>query len=95
MISSGETAISTSGDTAVTALTNTAGSGRKPYVDIINEGAAAGFYSIDSGGTYARLPAASAIHLDLKHNPLAEGTTIKVKRVASGTDLSGVYVSAY
>jgi hypothetical protein len=99
MITSGETAVSTSGDTSVALLTFPAAgsttSERHGELNIINEGAAAGFFSIDGEVTWARLPAASAVRVDLSKKPIAGGTVVKVKRIASGTNLATVYAWAH
>ena len=93
MISSGTTAIATTDDTAVAALVNATGSFQK--ITIVNEGTAAGFYSPDGGGTWPRLPAApsgAATIITFEQPP--GPVNVLVKRIASGTDLSGIYVSA-
>ena len=89
MITSGETAIATSGDTAVDVFTSpTAGSTGYTQVVVINEGAVAGFFSIDGGTTWARLPASSSIICKPAN---ASVPSLKVKRVASGTNLAGIW----
>jgi len=88
--SSGTTAIATSGDTAVDAIAD--GLVMERQLVLINEGSVAGFWSIDGGTTWSRLPANCAMKLDRNGAPF---TGVKVKRVAGGSDLSGVYVSGW
>lgn len=93
--SSGETALATVSDTAVDAIT---AGGRFNRVRIVNEGSVSGFYSTDGGTTWQRLPAASILTDDELGFPVAPaGITlgVKIKRVAGGPNLSGVYVSAW
>jgi hypothetical protein len=58
MISSGTTGISTSGAGNVTLIT--AGGVQYNRIVIINEGSNAGFFSVDNGTTWGRIPAATA-----------------------------------
>ncbi len=95
-ITSGTTAKATVSDTAVAVLSSTPGTNRVFEVTLINDNAVAGFYTLNGGDSvpiWARLPAGPcAITLDLR------GATVdldlRVKRVASGTDLGGVWASA-
>ena len=88
MISSGTTAIATSGAGAVTAAAATLTTIRR--LTIINEGSEAGFFLIE-GTTWCRLPATSTVNLE-PNAALPVG--VQVKRQAS-TNLSGVYVFGY
>jgi photosystem II stability/assembly factor-like uncharacterized protein len=91
LVSSGETAIATTSDTAVTALAADTSQAYLTEVFIINEGTTPGFFSIDGGTTWARLPAGpSSVRIALRQ--IYQG--VKVKRVAGGSNLSGVYVWA-
>jgi len=86
MISSGTTAVTTNGDTAVNLIANA----EKAFVRrvwIVN-GAVAGFFSIDGGNTYAYLKASVTTEIEL---PAPQPVVVKVKRIASGTDLADVY----
>jgi hypothetical protein len=88
-ISSGVTAGTTTDDTAVEIIA--ADSTRDfRFFRIINDGSVAGFYSIDSGTTWDYLPANCIIE---DSEVLIQNKSIQVKRIAGGSDLSGVYVS--
>jgi hypothetical protein len=89
MYTSGLTAKATSSDTAVTAVTIPAG-GCYNIVTFVNEGAVAGFYSIDNGGTWARLPASVTSQFAVGRS----SSSVLIKRVPGGTDLLGIYASA-
>jgi hypothetical protein len=97
MLSSGVTAQATSGDSAVTVIA--ASQTILRYVTFINEGAAAGFGSVDGGNTWVRIPAAAAatspvsVTINLS-NQSKKNAGIQIKRVASGSDMSAVYVFA-
>lgn len=83
--SSGETAVTTNSNTAVTLVT-LAKDELTTSVTIINEGSVAGFFSLDGGTTWARLPADCSLTI-----PHETNQSILVKRVADGTDLADVY----
>lgn len=85
-ITSGTTATATNGDTAVTLLDTSRSLVRR--VTIINEGSVAGFFSVDNGANYARLPATSSVTVILQSQ---KPCVVKVKRIASGTDLANVW----
>jgi hypothetical protein len=91
---SGLTAVATVSDTEVTALT--VSGGRINQVTIINEGSVAGFFQVNGdgdSGEWCRLPAGpSAVTNTYKET--ISSLVVKVKRVASGSNLSGVYVAA-
>jgi hypothetical protein len=89
--SSGTSPIATATNSAVTALAADAVN-TYYHVRICNESAAPGFYSIDGGTTWSRLPASSVIKND---GVAIVNTAIQVKRVADGTNLSGVYVEVW
>ena len=90
----GLTAVATVSDTAVDALVVTGG--RVNQVTIINEGSVAGFFQVNGDGTegdWCRLPAGpSAVTNTYKET--ISSLTVKVKRIASGSNLAGVFVSA-
>jgi hypothetical protein len=88
--SSGETAISTSSDAEVTVLTLTQGG----YTEVVitNEGTVAGFVSIDNGSTWMRLPAGPSSRTFSVRGMLR--MVVKVKRVASGSNLTGIWADA-
>ena len=92
MISSGTTAKATTDDTSVVLLAK-ADMPRKANltIRIVNEGAVAGFYSVDGGAAWARLPASSIVE---DQSQEVNGSLL-MKRVASGSNLSGVYASAW
>ena len=91
-VSSGTSAVATSGDAAVNVVTVV----QVTHLVIVNEGTAKGFFSIDGGTTWFYLPAGSAsAPSSVSVNTYLANVTIQVKRVASGTDLSGVYAFGY
>lgn len=97
MPSSGLTALTTSSDTAVVAIAKSA-LVAAPYYNliIINEGTVEGFYSIDSGTTWHRLTAAVSSTpggVFLNNFPIDGTQSIQIKRIPSGSNLSGVFVS--
>ena len=89
--SSGTTPLATSGDAAVEVLAANANAVYH-HVRIINEGTAAGFYSIDGGTTWNRLPAQSVVE---DNGVKVVNQAVEIKRVAGGSDLSSVYASAW
>lgn len=92
MLSSGTTAVSTSSDTAVTAIASSTNM-LSCCVVIVNEGAAPGFWSLDNV-TWQRLPAGpTSVTHPIGNLPRVNGG-VYVKRVSGGSDLSGVYVWA-
>ena len=100
MYTSGTTAVTTSSDTAVsvtlTGVDSAPGiSGGIKHVRIVNEGAAAGFFSTDGGTNWARLPAQFVAEHEFANPFPPANLNLKVKRIASGTNLSGVYVTAW
>lgn len=86
MISSGTTALATSSDAAAAAFD----SGALPLsrVTFINEGSVAGFFSVDGGITWGRLPATASV--TVKISPPAP-VIASVKRVESGSNLATVW----
>ena len=82
----------TSGDGSVTLIAADNSHAFKHLV-LSNLGAASGFWSIDGGNTWLPLPAATTLTLNFFANnigaTLANG--VKIKRIASGTDLSAVW----
>lgn len=94
MLDSGTTAIATSSDTAETVIANSSGVIIRHGVTVINEGAVAGFFSINNGNNWFRLPAGPAsVTLEIDKLPFAP--VVKVKRIASGSDVTGVYAFAW
>jgi len=91
MISSGTTALSTSSDTVVQALAaNTTQVCH--HLRVANLGSVQGFYSIDGGTTWACLPANTVLTDD---GVEFAGSAVQIKRVAGGSNLDNVYVSAW
>ena len=88
---SGVTAKATTDDTAVEVIAATAEKIFR-HARIINEGTVAGFWSIDGGTTWERLPASTALTDD---GVFIKNKAIQVKRIAGGSDLSGIYASAW
>lgn len=83
MNSSGTSAVTTSGDAVVTLITVTQMYNR---LVIDNEGAAAGFFSVDGGTTWGRITASTKTVWTGRSNK-----NVLIKRVPSGTDMSAVY----
>jgi hypothetical protein len=92
MISSGTTAVTTSADAAVDALSGLVPGRQYKRIELCNDGSVAGFYSLDGGTTWARLPADCRVLLD---DVVAGADALKVKRIAGGSNLADVYCSAY
>lgn len=90
-LSSTVTAVATSGDTVVTAITNTYKQSFQ-RVRVHNEGTAAGFVSWSgSAGPWHRIPSQFVSEFTLDSPSTND---ILVKRIASGTDLGSVYITA-
>lgn len=60
-------------------------------IRITNECMAAGFYSIDGGATYKRLPASR----DLTENRILVSGNVLAKRAPGGADISGVFAEVW
>ena len=89
LLSSGETALATTSDTAVTAIAADTTQNYLNELVIINEGTTPGFFSIDGGTTWARIPAGpSSVRIATRQ--IYSG--VKIKRVAGGSNLSGIWV---
>ena len=91
-ITSGLTAIATTSNTAVEVIAAQANAGPYRHCRIVNGGAIAGFYSIDGGTTWERLPASTALTDD---GVYIMNKAVQIKRIAGGTDLSGVFGSIW
>lgn len=83
--------MATTDDTAVALLAASTEMIRN--IAIINEGAAAGFFSDDGGTTWSRLPTGT-IQLEFLAAP-QNCPAITVKRIAGGSNLSDVYAFAW
>jgi hypothetical protein len=97
MESSGVTAVSTSGDGVVTAIAASAIPSPRTNIRIVNEGAPSGWFSIDGGTTWHRLPgtAASTTAVPVVLLNVRPIFSVQVKRIASGTDLANVFVTVW
>lgn len=93
MHSSGETAIATSTNAAVTLIAAVA-SVQIGHVTILNGSAVAGFFSIDGGRTWCRLAASSTVNLDFAEKPRPL-LNIQVKRIADGSDVTALFAYAW
>lgn len=94
-VSSGTTAIATTADTAVEAIAAASAIGAR-NVRAVNEGTVAGFISFNGGGVWHRLPpGATGIPYVTDFQNVPVSGAIQVKRIASGSNLAGVYVSAW
>jgi hypothetical protein len=89
--SSGTAPLATDGDAVLTVLAANANAVYH-HVRIVNEGAAAGFYSIDGGATWNRLPVQSVVE---DHGVKIVNQAVQVKRVAGASNTTGVYASAW
>lgn len=87
---SGVTPIATNGDAAVDAISAAEANGAN-NVRVVNEQAVAGFFSCNNGSSWHRISASSSVIL----NNIRVSGAVKVKRVASGTDLTSIYVSVW
>lgn len=93
MYSSGTTAIATSGTGNVTLVTVPAG-GSFNRLLIINEGANAGFFSVDGGSTWGRIPAAAAATSPVQIEWFGRSNQSVLMKRAGSTDMGGVYAFA-
>jgi len=87
-VTSGTTAKATTADTAVEVIATQGPARTFRHARLINEGAVAGFWSADGGSTWSRLPAATVITDD---DIYIRDKAVQVKRVAGGSDLSGIW----
>ena len=95
MVSNGVTAQSTTSDTAITVIAAAAMT-TPPYhnVGIIVTGTVTGFFSIDGGHSWTYLPASvnsvpGTVYLTSLN--LDGSQAIMVKRIASGSNVTGIY----
>jgi hypothetical protein len=85
------TAIATTDDTAV--VVNLGAVAQASNLRVVNEGSVVGWVSVDTGDTWHRLPTGVSLFQSL---PPWSGTgNVMVKRVASGSNLAGIFVSAW
>ena len=90
MPSSGTAAKATTDDNPVDVLTTRRGD-KKLFV--VNEGSAPGFIQIGADDDWRRIPAGpTSRHYDISN--LTDAVTVKAKRVAGGTNMSGVYADS-
>ncbi len=89
--SSGEVAVSTSDDFPNTLVTVVDAPPKFTHVVIINEGANPGFFSVDGGVVWSRIPGEFVQFLD----NVRQMGNIMIKRPAGGPDMSGVYAYAW
>lgn len=85
---SSETPVVTTTDAAVVAIADVPQTCRN--VRLVN-GAVAGFFSVDAGTTWHRLPASAVTEFRSIH-PI---TDVRVKRITAGTNLADVYASVW
>lgn len=89
--STGTTALATSGDTAVQALSSDTATYHKVVIN--NAGSAAGFFSLDgSSGPWHFIGAGQAI---VVQDQVIVASSVYIKRIPSGTDMASVYVSLF
>ena len=88
--SSGLTALATTTDAVVEAISNEKALGAN-HLQVNNEGAVAGFISWDGGSNWHRVKASTIQTYDHM------GTTnaVQIKRVAGGSNMADVYVSVW
>jgi len=91
MPSSGTTAITTSSDTAVEAIAAASIGAGHYWMYVLNTGAAGGFVSWDAANAvWYAMPATTGFII-----PDADVSgAVQVKRIASGSNLAGVYIGA-
>jgi hypothetical protein len=85
MFGSGENTLSTSGDTPITLIA--ANAGLYGSVTIYNESGIAGAFSLDGGASFQRWP--PTVH-SLCIGAVISNKAVMFKRVASGTDVTGL-----
>lgn len=92
MITTGTTAKATASDTAVELFSaaNAAHIGFH-HLRILNTGSVAGFYTVDGGTNWGYLPANASVTDEYTHITGA----VQMKRIAGGSNLSGVYASLW
>lgn len=93
-VTSGLAAKTATTDAAVEVIAAQAHSQAYRHCRIVNEGAVAGFYSIDGGTTWERLPASTALTDD---GVYINNQAVQIKRVAGGGsgNPSGVFGSIW
>ena len=79
-------AVATTSDTAVTVISSI--DRDEADLHILNTSSVAGFFSIDGGTTWGYLPAGPC---DIKLSGVPSSASVKVKRIASGSNLTGIY----
>lgn len=92
LASSGTTAGATSGDGAITLIANANGE-TAYFVEGINNGTVDGFLSFDGGTTWMFLPKSSVRQWNLQRSP--RSVVVQAKRIPGGTDITGIYASAW
>lgn len=93
MICSGTTLLTTASDAAV-AVPNIL-PGNYQQISVINTGAAPGFFAADGGAndsSWVYVPASGSV--TITGNLLVTAGGIKIKRIAGGTNMTGVQVVA-
>lgn len=92
MITTGDTAIEATTDAPVVAISMPSNGYFRNMKElyIVNDGAGDGFVSID-GVTWIRIPAQSS----RQFRGLRCTDDIRIKRVAGGTDMTGVYIAIW
>ncbi len=93
MISSGLTAIVTTGPAALPLFAMTAGDSYN-RLTVINEGAVAGFVSIDGGSTWARVPAGASAASPSKITIRERSNSAPLLKRDGSSDMGGVFAFA-
>ncbi len=90
MISNGTTALATSGADSVSAFPD--GQATIHWLRIINSGSNPGFFSVDGGNVWCRLPATSDIQVN--NLPATDSVAVLLKRAGS-SDLANVWAFGF
>lgn len=84
--------IATTDNDAVVVFTAADIGGQKPrHVGILNEGVEPGFFSIDGGVNFRRIPGQSGRQLD----GIGLQGDIQIKRVFDGSNMTGVFIDIW
>lgn len=94
-LNSGTTAVATNGTAAAT-LILVANPVTVNGISVVNEGSVAGFFSVDNGASWRRLPAQGSRTLPVHNAQLYISGNILIKRDPSASsDMSGVYADCW
>lgn len=84
--------IATTDDDPVVVFTDTEIGGQKPrHVGIINEGVEPGFFSVDGGRNFRRIPGQTGRQLD----GIGLQGDIQIQRVGGGSNMTAVFIDIW